>query len=282
MPDWERDTGWRQGHVLSAEAAIALGLVEKGADSGDGNEKVVVVISHDCDIAQTPDLEPLVEVMVGVRIATLDGNYTFGKNARKLHLPFAAHQSLRVELLAGGKQAIQKNALASFVPDGRFGLTVSDRNILQRWLASRYRRSAFPDEFDRRLSETGVRNKIRKILKRHGAEVSAIYFDVDDGEEVVRTSLDDQYSLSIHLLYDTSTDPSASEARATKAKAEIETAFKETCFSSVTRSWHSIELIECLAVSDEVMTLRLVETLKRWNVDDISLAADPQQTMVDG
>src|SRR5271166_411944 len=87
-------------------------------------------------------------------------------------------------------------------------------NILQRWLAARYRRSAFPDEFDRRLERTGVRDRLSKILKSAGTLVAAIYFDVDQGEEISRTGPDDPYTLAIYLLFSTDADPQAAEREA--------------------------------------------------------------------
>ena len=85
MAAWDRDTPWRQGHVLRSESSVALGLV-----SADHAESAfTVVISHDCDLAQTPDAEPLVEVIVAKRIGVANGNFTHAKNSRRLHLDCA-------------------------------------------------------------------------------------------------------------------------------------------------------------------------------------------------
>jgi hypothetical protein len=104
-------------------------------------------------------------------------------------------------------------------------LTAAELAILQRWLAARYRRSAFPDEFDRRLQDTGLQDRIGKILKTYGALISAIYFDVDQGEEVRRFGSDDPYTLSIYLLFSTEIDPEAAEKAADTAKLAIRTVF---------------------------------------------------------
>jgi hypothetical protein len=37
-----------------------------------------------CDLAQLPETEPMIEVVVGHRIEKADGNYTHAKNARTL------------------------------------------------------------------------------------------------------------------------------------------------------------------------------------------------------
>lgn len=53
-----RDTEWRQGNLLTDEAAHALELVKV-----TGSSSRVVVISHDCDLPN--DIEEFVEVIIG-------------------------------------------------------------------------------------------------------------------------------------------------------------------------------------------------------------------------
>lgn len=70
MAAWDRRTPWRQGQALKDETAITLGLVREGETSS----VVAMVVSHDCDLAQSPAVEPSVEVVVGGRIPAPDGN----------------------------------------------------------------------------------------------------------------------------------------------------------------------------------------------------------------
>ncbi len=79
---WTRETPWRQGNVISPADAVALGLTKNGDEKA-----IVVVISHDCDLA-VEDLseEPSVEVILGRRIPQGHGNYSFAKHPRRLHL----------------------------------------------------------------------------------------------------------------------------------------------------------------------------------------------------
>jgi len=55
--------------------------------SSDPENSPCVVISHDCDLAQAPDKEPKIEIIVG---KTCNGNHTHAKNSHTLHLPFTA------------------------------------------------------------------------------------------------------------------------------------------------------------------------------------------------
>ena len=64
MVEWVRDAPWRQGHILPVDAMIALGI----ASSEQLNDSVAVVVSHDCDIAQSPDVDPDVEIILGRRL----------------------------------------------------------------------------------------------------------------------------------------------------------------------------------------------------------------------
>ena len=82
QPAWTRETAWRQGQVLRADTAAACGL----SHPTDAAATCVVVIGHDCDIANDNlDAEPDVKVIAG-RITTIDNTYRWGKSPRKLHL----------------------------------------------------------------------------------------------------------------------------------------------------------------------------------------------------
>jgi hypothetical protein len=276
MAAWGRDTPWRQGHVLPDDAAEAVGVLTEAPTGA-----VAIVVSHDCDLAQDPSVEPRVEVIVGRRITTANGNFTYAKNARRLHLTFSGGaEHLTAELEASRKSPVAKDQLAEYEPIETVRLTPIEHNILQRWLAARYRRSAFPDEFDRRLERTGVRDRLSNILKSAGALIAAIYFDVDQGEEISRTGSDDPYTLAIYLLFSTETDPEAAERAAETAKTAIRKAFRDRCLSKETGTWRDIELIECDAISDQAMTVQQAESLKRWLADHISLRTEPAQAML--
>lgn len=280
MADWDRNTPWRQGHLLKPETIKVLGIQHPEAPDATA----VVVISHDCDLAQTCTNEPNVEILVGRFIKKSDGNYTHSKNLRKLHLPYVcSEQQVVVELLATSKCWVPKEGGAGLVghqPEPKLQLGSNERAILQSWLAARYRRAAFPDEFDRRLNdETALRDRLAKILKLHGHYIPAIFFDVDEGEEVKRTGPDDSYILSIYLLYSTQTDPDLAEKDALKAKDAIVTAFKEECHDK-NGKWRWIELRECDVFADIVMTYAQSTLLKKWQADYLSLRGDPPQEML--
>ncbi len=273
---WAGDTPWRQGHVLAVDATIALGI----ASSEQASDIVAVVVSHDCDIAQSAEVEPDVEIIVGRRLTAVDGNYSHAKNARLLHLTFSAgDERLAAELRSSGKRQISKSDLAPFSPLMSIQPDRNEQNILQRWLAARYRRAAFPDEFNARLDQTGVRDRLGKTLKKYGGSISAVYFDVDGGLDVARSGEDDTYAVGIYLLYSTAADPNAAEQAANESADAIRKAFREKC-SGKDGVWRHLELVECEAVADRAMTVHQADSMSRWSADHISLAAGPAHAIL--
>ena len=273
MAEWTRNTPWRQGHLLTNEAVTATGLNHPKYP----DYTLVIVACHDCDLVQLPDKEPQVEVIAGRQISVLDGNNTHAKSSRTLHIEFEDNEPLLAEFVITGKHSIPKNVLVDFGP--RTNVRLSPRNLstFQQWLASRYRRSAFPDEFEHRMRKTGLTDKIVKAVKPHGSMITAVFFDVDEGQEVARTGPDDVYMLDIILLHATEPDFQAAETSANEARAAIEHAFMTKLFDTQSGTWKSIELGSVEVISESAMTYSQSKFLKKWRLDHISLGADPQQ-----
>lgn len=279
MKEWDRNTPWRQGKLLDS-AAVAACLEPCGVSISD--ETIVVVATHDCDLAQDPNVEPYVEVFVGRLLERSDGNCTHSKNARKLHIEFSGQTSFWGEFEATAKYAVDKWELNKFLPREDSLLTTDNYAIFQMWLASRYRRSAFPDEFERRLvsKEFKLHEKISKAVKPHGDFISGVFFDVDGGEERTRAGPDDTYVLDIIILHAADPDFMAAEKASNEAAQAIERAFKDKLFAPK-NMWQHIELRFCDAISESVLTYQNFKRLKRWRLDYISLAAEPQQPITE-
>jgi hypothetical protein len=271
-----RDTPWRQGLVLEQQAAIDLNLIAPN----HAEHTVVVMVTHDCDIASNETREPDVEVIVGQRIPSL-GADTNAKTARRLHIAFDTNQGpVAVELQATGKVTRPKSAVLSTLPRSDWKLTSEGKVTLQKWLAARYYRSAFADEFERRLKEKPAKldAKIAKVLEGPSEHILAVLFDVDGGTDTQRNGADDVYQLHITLLYDsTKNEPAAFDAAQSAADA-IEDAF-EMAFC-VAGTWRNIQLLSCLPVSDNAMSVAQSRLLKQWRLEHVSLETDPQQSML--
>ena len=267
MTAWDRLTPWRQGYFLSDCTVSTLHALL----GTEGDDAVALVVSHDCDLMQGPDVEPVVEVIVGRRILAPDGNFTHGKNPRRLHLQGQkGSDPVWIDLNATNRRMIPKEEFADAKPNEDLKIETKERNTLQFWLAARYRRSAFPDEFDRRLVETGIGARLRRILKSEGTHILAVFFDLDEGEERENVNEQDTYSLAVDLVYSTAHDSSTAQASAEEVQKKFEEAFQTCCYDQSTKTWRSIELSSCESIADEAITFAMSLRLKRWNVDDIS------------
>ena len=278
MVMWKRDTPWRQGHCLTHESARSLGLLRTDAPE----DTTVIVISHDCDLTQVAQTEPHVEVIAGRFITTEDGNFTSAKNPRRLHLPCKrGGVSGFLDISATDKRLLAKvegiglPVLLGHHPDMSCVIEEDERTILQVWLAARYRRSAFPDEFDRRLKDkTKLAEKLSKILEPTKSHIRAVFFDVDKNKEISRHGPDESYELTIILLYCTHQDPEAARAAAESARDKILTAFESQCYNKATGKWQWIELQGVEVISDEGISYAASQELQKWNIDHISLRSD--------
>jgi len=261
---------------LSGDAIEALGLRHKVA----AEHTVVIIATHDCDLAQDPEAEPAVEVIIGCP-TNKDGNCTHAKNARKLHVEFAGDAAFWGEFEATAKASIDKVALNKFAPRTDAYLNSANHAILQMWLASRYRRSAFPDEFEQRLTskEFKLHEKITKAVKPHGELIVGVFFDVDEGVELTRDGPDDTYTLDIVILHAADIDFDQAEKAAIAAAEVIQRAFTEKLFDP-TKTWQHIELRSCEPISESVLTYQIFKQMKRWRLDHISLSTTPQQAVL--
>jgi hypothetical protein len=276
MAEWSRETPWRQGCALTDETVEKFAL----RDARAPETTVVVVISHDCDLAASTDKEPEVELIVGRQIEKADGNFTHAKTPRVLHIEFATPDGGKfVELSATRKVRVAKSDFAGHEPRREFQLGPTEQSILQRWLGARYRRAAFPDAFEKRLNESGASTRLTKILKPAGKHICAIFFDVDDGNEVQRIEANDTYALAIVLLYASQPNSRESEAVALQVGEQIESAFKELFFNE-NNSWRDIELLECRVMSDEALTYAQSVLLRQWRLEHLSLRKDPEDPMM--
>ncbi|PTQ88339.1 hypothetical protein C8R30_1541 [Nitrosomonas nitrosa] len=277
----DRQLLWRQGDVLTDEAVKALNL----QNSENTDQSFVVVISHDCDLAAGADKEPNSEVIIGRRIDKLGGD-SYGKTARRLHIEYQTENGpLTIELLATTKRLIAKSKLFATHPRQDVWLDGRGIGILQRWLASRYHRAAFPEAFEHRLRTAAIPGKkaflkkIENILDAGGEHIRALLFDLDEGKDVERKTPEDLYQLGIIVLYDSSQDEPNAAIAATKAAEELEDLF-ETAFHSPEVGWLNICLQYCDPVSDSAITVAQREMLKQWRLEHMSLQTDPPQPMI--
>jgi hypothetical protein len=236
--------GWTQGSVLLVDEHLTP------VDLRQGDR--YMVISHPCEVA-SPSFErdPFVEILQVADQDAIDGNLTFGKNPRRLQLVV---DSKVLEISFAQRVTIDRKVLADRVPDQT--VAEDDRRVLAAWLASRYARPAFADEFNRRLLP--ATRRLEKILKTAGSRISAIYvattlseleLGVDYEVRMVFTMLSDDFANG-RLFTDVS-----------EAVDEI---------SSAISALEGLDLVSIRVMSEEDVSIDALRTYARWDYDSLS------------
>ncbi|MHA7873296.1 MAG: hypothetical protein ACX939_13180 [Hyphococcus sp.] len=268
MGEDRKPTIWQQGLVLSGQDSVTLGLITEE----EKTEKIVIIATHDCDLLEPKDMEPVCEVLIGTKIDQINGTFSNAKNPRRLHLPFSGGTtSVIFELNARDKRTVDKDKILALQPDAEIRMLPTELWVLRSWLAARYFRPSYPDEFDRRLkAKPGeIHKKIANAIKGTGTDLVAVLFDIDAGAPDTDKPDSEVYSLSIFLVYDVSQDPARAEAAAKKAARTIRDVIRQRCLKD--GKWQGIELRSCLPVSEDALTIYQMRMTKLWYFDSFEI-----------
>ncbi|MDC7250808.1 MAG: hypothetical protein PQJ49_12900 [Sphaerochaetaceae bacterium] len=138
-----------------------------------------MVISHSCDIARDIQKEPYIELLPCHIIEEIDGNYSNGRTARKLHLSITKDNDKTFYCLNANEKLYVNKENFSYTFFSCINKSDISIAVLQNWLAFRYRREALPDIINAKLSQI----KFKKILKKVKDEVRSIFVQLDEDKK---------------------------------------------------------------------------------------------------
>jgi hypothetical protein len=269
-----RDTDWRQGDLLTCEAAAALGLV--GATD---HKHRAIVITHDCDLPHED--ESYVEVIVAELVVKENPQLSYAKNPRRLHLVYKGTDAapLILELRHSDRHSVPKVVFAKrAVKDNSLALPVDAKRVLKQWLAARYGRPAFPNAFEERLrkklsGKRTVEKEIAKILAPEAKYLVGLFFDLGEqrGTEAIEG---EPYALSVSVVYDATEGGTEARQSAEWVAKQLRELF-EKAYGTPDVS-KEIALDACEAVADTRLTLADLRRVDQWRLEYISLRDDDQ------
>jgi hypothetical protein len=258
-----KQNGWKQGAILPI-------MKEIKADVTIQNSKellcegLYVVLSQDCDILQRSlKKEPLIELIRANEIAQCDGNSTFGKNPRKLHLQ-SAEGNYHFELFPYERYFIPRHYLENLNADESV-IDRSNLRILVNWINKRYRRDAFPDQFNLR-----IQSSIKKIKKIFSQEIMkktyGLFVRLSSKEEL---KVNETYKVELVMLVPK--DIYNKE----QFLSEIDKNFDEILM--ILNDVEGIQILEGAQIqSTDEMTLHRYQQMKQLDFDYISFIGDEQ------
>ncbi len=175
----------KQGDMISVENA--------GLEGKFPGIPYLLIITHSCDI--TNSAEPYLEVLPCHEIPKKDGNKTKGKNPRELHFTvkgdicFSVHAYEKTLL---GKSSVGDNAICYSL--------YSQEQMLQNWLASRYRRQALDDSINKMLNQL----KLRDIVTKYCDYLCGIWLSFEEIGKSENTGDYQDFDIKLFFVFDTS------------------------------------------------------------------------------
>lgn len=154
VSDVVRAAGWRQGSIArpADNETLLAASVDRVPEPGESVVRLVAV-TQDCDLVQEPDIEPFVEFIACRESEAVEPLYRYGRNPRRLHLQTVGEDGpgpwLHVSI--HNRFRVGKETLIGMTVDEELRLEPDDTRLLNRWIAKRYTRPAFPDAFNARL-----------------------------------------------------------------------------------------------------------------------------------
>jgi hypothetical protein len=230
-----------------------------------------MVISHSCDVVNDDLLaEPDVELAAARLIDQANPNFTHAKNTRFLHVRVSdSGKDKFAELSAAKMLTIPKRELAVFLPNNKCQILLPEILVLQDWLASRYKRAAFPDQLNELLSK--VDKTLEKVGKNAPHAIRAVYVEYEPENPVLEQG--ELYEVRIHIVF--STDTPNAEKVALEASERVKARFKQQFMKD--GKWQRLELRDCRALSDTAFTYYDITKMKRYRLDYISLKQTPPE-----
>jgi len=262
---------WRQGSAVAGpllDAARARGWRVPALSGGD----FAFIISQDCDVVHhSLDEEPYVDLLVArcVEKQRRDGNYFHGKNPRRYQFELqGAHETEVYEVWAAERFTVERGLLREHTPSATPAVPRHLIRELARWTAKRYRRAAFPDEFNRRVQ--GALQGLTDRLKATAEFITGIYLRLDPHEELpANTSI--RYRV---LVWVTATGEALANAQS-QAKA---IAAKSAIFQALANS-PGIQVLEAKLVGEHQFTLQDLRNALRWDYDYLSLRGGDEASL---
>ena len=246
----------------------AMSALEKHCPCYNKDGVIAIVVSQSCDVLHhCLNNEPTVEVLPASRIAKQDNAFIHRRHPRRLHFPIIQNNGpVWFEASIRHRHCIDRRVLAEHSPDQGLQIHPDDVKTISLWIASRYLRHAFPDNFVKRID----RNMIRKLLKQEkSAYLSGIYLCLSSHDE-----LPDDEPYEVEIVGTITADDFGDTGKRESALELV------NAVASAMQKDGKVEVdYECL--SEQEMTVHDLRSFSRMSdFDDLSYGDDPPVELV--
>ena len=214
-----------------------------------------MVASQSCDLVHH-DLvnEPTAIILMLKSVDSGKVEVMHGRNPRLLN--FQTLDGRWLEAQAWNQTTVPREMLASHEAPDEIGLSPKVLRVVLEWLAKRFTRIAFPDDFNDALKPKS--NALGKLMKKNHRLFSEILMNISPFDELEKHQ---HYRVACYLLMETGVydDPKRlAEARTVAAKLEQ---MFEDC---------GMEVLECSPASEGEVTVAEFNLLLNWDYDHLT------------
>lgn len=238
---------------MIVQASSILEGLPDGSPASDRD--LAMVVSQSCDLVHH-DLgnEPSAVILLLKSVSSGKSEVMHGRNPRLLH--FQAADGSWFEAWAWNQIVIPRDHLAEKVAAAGMELAPKVLRGVLDWLAKRFTRIAFPDDFNDALKPKS--NAIGKLLKKNHELFTEILLHVSPFDEL---GPDQHYELACYLLMaEEIHDEPTQLADACAVAVKLEKLFKDC----------GIEVLACNPVSEKELTVAELNELVRWDYDHLT------------
>ena len=199
--------------------------------------------------------------------------WKYGKDPRRLQFEVTHREEpLLLNVFPADRAFVDRISLAGLTPEATLTASSATVRLVTQWLAKRYSRPAFPDNFNRRLRP--VEKKIGPIFKANTKYIDQIFLRVDPADEELAG--DEPYTVMLWLVMkDDLWRNEANKRQSAAAVEKLKGLFLDTEGKHLVAG---IQLLECELKSESHVSLDDIRELKPWNYDYITHrdeSADP-------
>jgi len=250
----EGNIGWQQGAII-AVSEIKPFIQSFISDINPCDEGVFIITSQDCDVLN--DKESFIEMVLATVTETpTDTGLMHGRSVRDLYLP--CHNNHCYHMNINARVWVASKVKEELQPNDNLPNELTNR--LSGWLSFRYRREAFPDDFNDKLKKS-ISNLRRSLSKLKNEYLIAIYLDIEPDRKLEQG---ENYDVGMLVIIAEETPEAISEEYAnifnrfmTKSKNDAGTTFHPYINESV-------------IIYESEVTVADIRRLKKWHLEDIS------------
>ena len=214
-----------------------------------------MIVTQSCDLVHhNLQNEPSAVVLIMKYINSGDPGLMHGKNPRAIHVQ--ASDGTWLEAWAWNQVVVPRDHLAEKDVTAKIEVAPTTLRCVLDWLAKRFTRIAFPDDFNDSLNPKS--NAIGKLLKKNHTLFSEIllyvtpFEDLEDGQH---------YELACYLLMPPDVHDDSEQLKKARAlAAKLEELFTKC----------GIGVSECSPVSEAILTVAELNELVRWDFDHLT------------